>query len=154
MSVKERSTVDPQRVAGGFKPVVAQIMKQAICDVMGECSKRPLESYADEIALAAACVQHHFGLDPKEYGVPLVTMHVAGLQLTDRLVDEVDFEDADAFIEYSTRQFDSWLDAKGYPKDDEKRAALWEFTTNQAIAVLAGEFADEAKGGLRITEVQ
>jgi hypothetical protein len=146
MSVTKRSTIDPVKLMEGFKPVVPQIVKQAICEVVGECSKRPLESYADEIALAADCVRHHFGLDPKEYGIPLVTLHVAAMQLLDRLTDEVDFEDAQALIDYTFTQSEAWFDAKGYAKgDNAQRSKLWQFTVDQATAVLAGEFSAEAR---------
>lgn len=150
MSVRERSTIDPTRLMEGFKPVVPQIVKQAICEVVGECSKRPIESYAAEIRLAAGCVQHHFGLDPEEYGVPLVTLHIAAMQLLDRLTEKVDFKDAAALVEYGQGQAGLWFDAKGYAVgDNAQRAKLWSFTVDQANAVLAGEFSEEARGSTK-----
>lgn len=141
MNRSQVSNLTAESLANSFKPLDRVAMRDAICNVLGECAKKPFSDYASAIVLAAGCVEHHFNLDPKKIGVPLVSQAVAGIQMTQELAGALDFDDADRWMEYNKVQFDAFLDiAKILEGDEEQRTKLWEFVASQAIAVLRGDF--------------
>lgn len=145
MSVRERSTIDPAKLADSFKPTDRMAMAAAVCEALGECAERPLLEFEAAIELAAGCVKHHFGLDPVEYGVPLVTQAVAGLQILDVLTEDLDLPDAEKWIRYNQAQYLAWMKAKGSTLSVEDQKRLFDFVADQAIAVIRGEFDTAAR---------
>lgn len=129
------------------KSVVAKILGHIL---KGDAGQRSLDEMRDEIALAANCVEVHFGLDPVKVGIPLVTLHVLNLQLGDELGGELDEDDADALLGYAKQQSHAFMTAQSIPADMQD--LVWQFTVDQAIAVLRGEFRDDEEASVSSDE--
>lgn len=116
-------------------------VNRVIKRVLGKKADLPLASLTADISTAAQCVDVHFGLSPEKVGVPLITLHVVGIQMAQDLAgDEADDEDSADLAKYGKAQYDAVAESLGIPS--EVREDVWKFTMGQALSVLRGDFAD------------